>query len=137
MAQQFLADRNGWLSFNASTPILYVTAEDDEFDTETLQAWCDEGFMVKYLPMGKDGEQYVKKLHALGEGLSIGERYAVVGQHPRLELYRSAQGPVQCSEGHYSIRLCSAVLCSAAQRRAVECSADRGAQRLARQRPRV
>jgi len=78
MAQQFLADRNGWLSFNASTPILYVTAEDDEFDTETLQAWCDEGFMVKYLPMGKDGKQYVKKLHALGEGLSIGERYAVV-----------------------------------------------------------
>ena len=59
MAQQFLADRNGWLSFNASTPILYVTAEDDEFDTETLQAWCDEGFMVKYLPMGKDGKQYV------------------------------------------------------------------------------
>ena len=123
MAQQFLADRNGWLSFNASTPILYVTAEDDEFDTETLQAWCDEGFMVKYLPMGKDGKQYVKKLHALGEGLGIGERYAVVGQHPpgqrcvTFTWERAGPCAVQCS------------------RYMAECShsADRNAQRSARQ----
>jgi hypothetical protein len=116
MAQQFLADRNGWLSFNASTPILYVTAEDDEFDTETLQAWCDEGFMVKYLPMGKDGKQYVKKLHSLGEGLSIGERYAVVGQHPPGQRRRGARSA-----------MCSAVQCKAvdtAHGGAVECSAD-------------
>lgn len=78
MAQQFLADRNGWLSFNASTPTLYITAEDDEFDVDTMRAWRDEGFVVKYLPMG-NGKQYVKTLHGLGEGMGIGERYAVVG----------------------------------------------------------
>lgn len=82
MAQQFLADRNGWLSFNASTPTLYITAEDDEFDVDTMRAWRDEGFVVKYLPMGKDGKQYVKMLHTLSEGMSIGERFAVVGQRP-------------------------------------------------------
>lgn len=82
MAQQFLADRNGWLSFNASTPTLYITAEDDEFDVDTMRAWRDEGFVVKYLPMGKDGKQYVKTLHTLSEGMSIGERFAVVGQRP-------------------------------------------------------
>ena len=31
---QRLADSNGWLSFNYSTPVLYVTAEDDDFDTD-------------------------------------------------------------------------------------------------------
>ncbi|KAH6644842.1 dienelactone hydrolase [Boeremia exigua] len=78
MAQQFLADRNGWLSFKQSTPTLYVTAEDEEFDLETLRAWRDEGFVVKYVPLGKDGKAYVKTLHQLGDGMGIGERYAVV-----------------------------------------------------------
>lgn len=81
MAQQFLADSNGWLSFSHSTPILYITSEDEEFDVETMRAWRDEGFIVKYIPMGKDGKQYVKTLHHLGDGLGIGERYAIVGQH--------------------------------------------------------
>lgn len=80
MAQQFLADSNGWLSFSHSTPILYITAEDEEFDVETMRAWRDEGFIVKYVPMGKDGKAYVKTLHHLGDGMGIGERYAIVGQ---------------------------------------------------------
>ncbi|KAI8932717.1 hypothetical protein NX059_010209 [Plenodomus lindquistii] len=78
MAQQFLADRNGWLSFRSSTPVLYITAEDDEFDLETMKAWRDEGFIVKYLPFGKGGKQYVNTLYKLGDGMGIGERYAIV-----------------------------------------------------------
>ena len=84
MAQQFLADSNGWLSFNHSTPVLYITAEDEGFDVETMRAWRDEGFIVKYIPMGKDGKAYVKTLHHLGDGMGIGERYAIVGQHSLL-----------------------------------------------------
>lgn len=95
MAQQFLADSNGWLSFNHSTPVLYITAEDEEFDVETMRAWRDEGFIVKYIPMGKDGKAYVKTLHHLGDGMGIGERYAIVGQHcpsrVRLAIRRASQ----------------------------------------------
>lgn len=82
MALQFLANSNGWLSFNHSTPVLYITAEDDEFDLETLRAWREEGFLVKYIPMGKGGKAYVNTLHHLGDGMSIGERYAIVGIKP-------------------------------------------------------
>ncbi|PVH92901.1 hypothetical protein DM02DRAFT_542669 [Periconia macrospinosa] len=78
MALQYLANSNGWLSFNHSTPVLYITAEDDEFDTETLRAWRAEGFNVKYLPMGSGGKTYVNTLHHLGDNMSIGERYAIV-----------------------------------------------------------
>ena len=82
MATQYLADSNGWLSFNCSTPRLYITAEDDDFDAETIRAWTDEGFKVSYLPMGKGGKTYVNALHHLGDNLSIGERYAIVGICP-------------------------------------------------------
>ncbi|RII06079.1 dienelactone hydrolase [Alternaria sp. MG1] len=78
MAQQFLADRNGWLSFRSSTPVLYITAEDTEFDIETMKAWRDEGFIVEYIPFGKGGKQYVQTLHKLGDKMGIGERYAIV-----------------------------------------------------------
>ena len=82
MALQYLATSNGWLSFTHSTPTLYVTAEDEDFDVETLRAWRDEGFNVKYVPMGKGGKTYVNTLHHLGDGMSIGERYAIVGRTP-------------------------------------------------------
>jgi hypothetical protein len=84
MALQFLSDRNGWLSFNHSTPVLYITAEDEDFDVETMTAWRDEGFIVKYVPMGKGGKQYVQTLYKLGDGMGIGERYAIVGIRPSL-----------------------------------------------------
>jgi hypothetical protein len=37
------AGGNGFLSFNSMPPRLVVTAEDDEFDEQTLQNWRDEG----------------------------------------------------------------------------------------------
>ncbi|KAH7406994.1 hypothetical protein DE146DRAFT_649014 [Phaeosphaeria sp. MPI-PUGE-AT-0046c] len=78
MALQYLSDRNGWLSFKHSTPVLYITAEDEEFDIDTMTAWRDEGFIVKYVPLGKGGKQYVQTLYKLGDNMGIGERYAVV-----------------------------------------------------------
>ncbi|KAF2197152.1 dienelactone hydrolase [Delitschia confertaspora ATCC 74209] len=78
MALQYLANDNGWLSFSHSTPRLYITAEDEDFDEETIRAWREEGFYVQYLPLGKGGKQYVSMLHHLGDGLGIGERYAIV-----------------------------------------------------------
>jgi len=82
MALQYLSDRNGWLSFKHSTPVLYITAEDEDFDIETMRAWRDEGFNVKYVPMGKGGKQYVQTLYKLGDSMGIGERYAIVGIRP-------------------------------------------------------
>jgi hypothetical protein len=82
MALQYISDRNGWLSFSHSTPILYITAEDEEFDIETMEAWRDEGFTVKYLPLGKGGKQYVQTLYKLGDACGIGERFAIVGNRP-------------------------------------------------------
>jgi hypothetical protein len=82
MALQYLSDRNGWLSFKHSTPVLYITSEEEEFDIETMRAWRDEGFIVKYVPMGKGGKQYVQTLYKLGDNMGIGERYAIVGIRP-------------------------------------------------------
>lgn len=62
--------------------MLYITAEDAEFDMETLKAWRDEGFIVEYIPLGNGGKQYVQTLHRLGEKMGIGERYAIVGIQP-------------------------------------------------------
>jgi hypothetical protein len=82
MALQFIANSNGWLSFNAATPSLFITAETEDFDSFTLKAWEEEGFKVKYIPFGKGGKSYVQTLHHLGSGMSIGERYAIVGIKP-------------------------------------------------------
>ncbi|KAL5117942.1 hypothetical protein ACEQ8H_004087 [Pleosporales sp. CAS-2024a] len=78
MALQFLSDTNGWLSFRHSTPLLYITAEDDDFDVDTMRAWRDEGFLVKYVPLGNGGKQYVQTLYKLGDNMGIGQRYAIV-----------------------------------------------------------
>jgi hypothetical protein len=100
MALQYISDRNGWLSFRASTPILYITAEDEEFDIETMQAWRDEGFMVKYIPMNKGGKQYVQTLYGLGDACGIGERYAIVGKQA-LDTSVRASAAADTSQYHH------------------------------------
>lgn len=112
MALQYLADSNGWLSFAHSTPTLYVTAEDEDFDVETLRAWRDEGFHVKYVPMGKGGKTYVSTLHQLGDGMGIGERYAIVGTAPSSPLEAPAATPlrVHVAPGLVDRRICHTAL---------------------------
>jgi carboxymethylenebutenolidase len=34
---------SGFLSFNSQPPRVHITAEDNEFDEQTLQYWRDEG----------------------------------------------------------------------------------------------
>ncbi|ROW15753.1 hypothetical protein VPNG_02129 [Cytospora leucostoma] len=46
-------------------PKLYVTAESDEFDTETLTQWKNAGFDVQYFAMGKGGKAYRRQLEGL------------------------------------------------------------------------
>ncbi|KAF2715583.1 hypothetical protein K504DRAFT_469751 [Pleomassaria siparia CBS 279.74] len=103
MALQFLANSNGWLSFNHSTPMLYITAEDEEFDLETLRAWKDEGFNVKYIAMGEGGKQYVNTLHHLGDAMGIGERYAIVA---------FGDAAAVCLEVHAEPKAATSKLCS-------------------------
>ncbi|KAI0482094.1 hypothetical protein GGR56DRAFT_684571 [Xylariaceae sp. FL0804] len=54
-------------------PRLYVTAESDDFDAETLAAWRGEGFRVAYVPLGKGGDAYKARLEGLGRGVEPGE----------------------------------------------------------------
>ncbi|KAI0110647.1 NTF2-like protein [Hypoxylon sp. NC0597] len=71
----------GFLSsdFPQSPPKLYVTAESDEFDMLTLRGWKDEGFDVKYIPMGDGGNEYRVKLESLGRtNLGPCETYGII-----------------------------------------------------------
>ncbi len=69
-----------------STPRLVLTAEDESFDTITIQNWKDEGFQVTYLPFTGSRKQYERALHCLPDPLELGEKYAIVGWflHPLL-----------------------------------------------------
>jgi len=77
------ANTNGFLSndFPHNSPLLYFTAEDDDFDDETLQEWREEGFNVGYVPMGKGGKEYSERLNGLSRvGLGVGETFAIIGK---------------------------------------------------------
>jgi hypothetical protein len=77
------ANTNGFLSndFPHPPPRLYFTAEDDDFDDETLQEWREEGFNVAYVPMGRGGKEYAGRLDGLSRaGLGVGETFGIVGK---------------------------------------------------------
>jgi hypothetical protein len=71
----------GFLYNNATGKArLCISAETDEFDTEILKNWRDEGFDVIYVPYDGGGKEYVAKLKSVKEGLGVGENYAVIGK---------------------------------------------------------
>lgn len=77
------ANTNGFLSndFPHNPPLLYFTAEDDEFDNQTLQEWQEEGFNVGYVPLGRGGKEYGERLNTLSRsGLGLGETFAIIGK---------------------------------------------------------
>jgi len=83
MTSTVSANTTGFLNskFVKPPPRLYISAETDdvkEFDQRTLQAWRDEGFDVRYLPYGNNGKGYINDLKHLGDGLGIGETYAII-----------------------------------------------------------
>ncbi|KAF2841475.1 dienelactone hydrolase-like protein [Patellaria atrata CBS 101060] len=61
-------------------PKIYITAEDDEFDEETLREWRAEGFDVEYIPMNGGGKPYRDRMHSLTDSRKLGEMYAIVGK---------------------------------------------------------
>ncbi|KAI1485449.1 dienelactone hydrolase [Biscogniauxia mediterranea] len=65
---------SGFLSsdFPHSAAKLYVTAESDSFDAQTLREWRDEGFDVEYLPLGDGGAAYAAKLASLAKSNNLG-----------------------------------------------------------------
>jgi hypothetical protein len=58
---------------------LCITAETEEFDTETLHSWRDEGFDVVYVPANCNEKEYISRLRSVKEGLGVGDNYAVLG----------------------------------------------------------
>lgn len=72
----FLSD-----NFNRNPPRLFITAEDNDFDIETVNEWQSEGFQVQYVPMGNGGEAYVNKLEKMGKKkLGPCETFGIVGR---------------------------------------------------------
>ena len=61
---------------------LCITAETEEFDTDTIREWQDEGFDVVYLPLNEGGKDYASRLMGVKSGLGVGENYAVIGIAP-------------------------------------------------------
>lgn len=56
-----------------------LAAETDDFDKETAQKWRDEGFDVAYVPMLQGGNDFIKRLHTVGDNFGVSEQYAIVG----------------------------------------------------------
>ena len=59
-------------------PKLYLTGDDTEPDPLTEQHFRDEGFDVRYIPLGKGGKAYREELKHLAEHLELGESYSIV-----------------------------------------------------------
>ncbi|CAK1365884.1 hypothetical protein CB0940_09658 [Cercospora beticola] len=57
---------------------LAICAETEDFDEEILQAWMDEGFHCAYVPLLKGGEDFIKRLHTVGDNFGVSEQYAIV-----------------------------------------------------------
>ncbi|TKA61623.1 hypothetical protein B0A55_11340, partial [Friedmanniomyces simplex] len=79
--------RPSFLSFDTDTfgahtssmaPKVYVTADDDDFDTLDIQHLRDEGFDARYLSYGQGGKPYKDTLRHLADDLELGENYAIV-----------------------------------------------------------
>lgn len=58
---------------------LAICAETEDFDEEILQAWMDEGLHCAYVPLLKGGEDFIKRLHTVGDNFGVSEQYAIVG----------------------------------------------------------
>ena len=73
----------------SKTPYIFLTAETDDFDEETIAAWEGEGFVTTYVPYGNGGRDYVDRMHAApDQALGLNDQYAIVGS---FLLYVSSQ----------------------------------------------
>ncbi|PYI31046.1 dienelactone hydrolase [Aspergillus indologenus CBS 114.80] len=63
---------------NLGTARVCITAETEEFDTQTIRAWADEGFDVVYVPFNNGGKDYAARLRTVKDGLGVGDNYAII-----------------------------------------------------------
>ncbi|KAF2670908.1 carboxymethylenebutenolidase [Microthyrium microscopicum] len=68
----------GFLSFNSQAPRLFITAEDEEFDLETIQHWKDEGYEVSYHPMGEGGKVYAQEVKSWSTSMKLGQHFGII-----------------------------------------------------------
>ena len=59
---------------------IVLTAETEDFDDETIRKWRDEGFDVKYEPLLGGGNEFIKRIHDVGDSFGPSEQYAIVGK---------------------------------------------------------
>lgn len=57
-----------------------LCAETEDFDEEVIQAWQDEGFHTAYVPLLEGGDDFIKRLHTVGDNFGVSEQYAIVGE---------------------------------------------------------
>lgn len=70
---------NNFSSDNSGPARICITAETEDFDTETLRDWQNEGFDVVYVAYEDGGKEYISRLNGVKEGLGVGEQYSVIG----------------------------------------------------------
>ncbi|CZT14190.1 related to dienelactone hydrolase and related enzymes [Ramularia collo-cygni] len=73
-----MSTSSGFLKFNSRPTQLYVTADEDEFDTLFLSYLQEEGFKATYLPYRGGGRAYFNELKHLADDLEIGESYGII-----------------------------------------------------------
>jgi hypothetical protein len=58
---------------------IVLTAESEDFDDETIKQWTSEGFDVQYVPLLKGGNDFIRRVHTVGDNFGVSEQYAIVG----------------------------------------------------------
>ncbi|CAK3970043.1 Hypothetical predicted protein [Lecanosticta acicola] len=91
-------DRNFFNQLNKSQIAhVVLTAETEDFDEETTQQWIDEGFDCRYVPLLNGGDDYIKRLHYVGDSFGASEYYAIVAYgeaaHLALEAHTKPNHP--------------------------------------------
>lgn len=61
-------------------PHVVLCAETEDFDEELIQTWTDEGFHTVYCPLLNGGENFIKRVHTIGDNFGVSEQYAIVGR---------------------------------------------------------
>lgn len=74
-------DRSFFNSLNKSKLAhVILTAETEDFADEVTQQWQTEGFHTQYVALLSGGNDYIKRVHAMGDSFGPSEQYAIVGK---------------------------------------------------------
>ncbi len=59
-------------------PRLVLAANSQSFDQTIISHWQEEGFEVRFEPVGDDSKSSMRSIESIGESLETGEKYAIV-----------------------------------------------------------